>query len=881
MANNKIYVSPGVYTKETDLSYATTSIGVTTLGVAGETLKGPAFEPILVKNPNKFLTKFGAQSPEKFSNGVPKYELPYIANEYLTQSDQLYVTRILGLSGYNAGKAWTITTIGDIDPATIGSVVTTGTTTFTGSTNSFSDSTINGLAAKFDNLPITALSSGSTFTVSSGSTLTYGGSSFTAQAVSLNVVTFSGTTQGTANYTLTTITGASLTGYSNVTVGLIRSRAAYVDGALEFKTDTLSSDGGAVQDALGAFTLTTDNNTYVVSLDESKQNFISKVLGVTASDNKGDIFVEDIYAKKLKQLVTDDKVFGLKATLVAENSLTDYKHQFATPETPFIVSELRGNVVERMFKIITISDGNSANKEIKISIENINFATREFDIIVRDFNDTDANVSILEAFRRCSMNPALTSFVGKRVGTSDELYEIRSEYIMIELDPNASIDAVPAGFEGYKVKNYASSGIPQMLYKTEYDLTSEKIKKAYLGISNIVGIDQNMFNYIGENIYSGSTKGFHMDTNADASKFEVGAESFLSEADVTGGDYELISSRKFTLCPAGGFDGWDIYRTSRTNTDDFRSTQPNFSGFTLSLPSDYYAYLKGIRTFSNPSDVAINLLATPGIDYDRQNGLVKETIDMIEEERKDALYIVTSPDQTDSGEQIDAVSAAEDSIDLLDVADIDSNYTTTFGPWVSHNDVQNGVNIYLSPTFEVVRDFAETDKTKAPWFATAGYNRGQLKSKRTKYKVNQDASDILYDGRINPIRTFSQSPLLIMGNKTLQVADTALNRINVRRLLLQLNKLVSVVAIRLLFEPNDVELQDQFKRLITPILSDVKKQRGISAFELICDESNNTDADRDQLQLNATIRIKPTNAVEYISIEYGITDQGASFSIGN
>lgn len=872
MANNKIYVSPGVYTKETDLSYATQSIGVTTLGVVGETLKGPAFEPTLIRNANEFRTRFGLQSPEKFANGVPKYELPYVANTYLEQSNQLYVTRVLGLSGYDAGKAWAITTVGGIDPATIGVVITTGTTTFTGSTSNFSDSTINSLVPKFDNLPITPISSGSTFTVSSGSTLMYSNGSYVGKEVSLNILTMSGNTQGTAKYTLKTITGNTLTKYDNITVALLRSRGTYVNNALTFKANTLSINNGAEQNALNPFILTSNNNTYTLSFDESKQNFITKVLGTSVNDSKNDIFVEDIYVKNLKNLIKEGKVFGISSTLSTQSNLDDYKSQFTTPETPFIVSELRGNQIERLFKFILISDGNAANKEIKISFENINFDTREFDVVVRSFNDTDGLVSILEAFRRCTMNPSLNNYIGRRIGTTDGMYTLASQYIMVELDGDAPKDALPSGFEGYSTKNITGAKPPLMSYKTKYDFTKEKIKKAYLGISDITGIDQNMFNYLGNNISSGKTLGFHMDVNANRNIYSVGNAPFLSDAGVMGTDYEKIGARKFTVCPAGGFDGWDIYRNVRTNTDNFRENQANFSNFTLALPSDYYAYLKGIHTFNNPSDIDINLFATPGIDYDRQNALVKEAIEMIEEDRRDSFYIINSPDQPDD------ISSTEDSVDLLDTADIDSSYAGTYSPWILHNDTQNGVNIYLPPTFEVLRNAAEVDKKRAPWFAIAGYTNGELKSRKAKHKISQDGSNTLYAGRINPIRSYSQSPLLIFGNKTLQISDSALNRINVRRLLLQVRKLVSVVAVRLVFEPNDSTLQDQFKRLINPILADVKKQRGVISFDVICDESNNSNGDRDQLQLNGYIRIKPTNSAEYISIEYGVTDQGAEFT---
>jgi hypothetical protein len=108
---NKVYASPGVYTTEKDLTFTTETVGVTTLGVVGETLKGPAFQPIFIRNFDEFKTTFGGTNPEKFKNTqIVKYELPYIAKQYLTQSNQLYVTRHLGLSGYDAGMAWVIKT---------------------------------------------------------------------------------------------------------------------------------------------------------------------------------------------------------------------------------------------------------------------------------------------------------------------------------------------------------------------------------------------------------------------------------------------------------------------------------------------------------------------------------------------------------------------------------------------------------------------------------------------------------------------------------------------------------------------------------------------------------------------------------------------------
>jgi hypothetical protein len=146
--SNKIYNSPGVYTTEKELYYTSESLGVTTLGAVGETLKGPAFQPIFIKNYDEFRTMFGGTSPEKFKNTqIVKYELPYIAKSYLTQSNQLFVTRVLGLSGYNAGNATLIKTIGTPFIDTLSTGVTTETTVpITGLTDFIPEINIDDIA---------------------------------------------------------------------------------------------------------------------------------------------------------------------------------------------------------------------------------------------------------------------------------------------------------------------------------------------------------------------------------------------------------------------------------------------------------------------------------------------------------------------------------------------------------------------------------------------------------------------------------------------------------------------------------------------------------------------------------------------------------------
>ena len=138
-ANQKVFVSPGVYTSETDLSFVAQSVGVTTLGLVGETIKGPAFEPVFITNYDEFQAYFGGTEPVKFVNTqIPKYEAAYIAKSYLQQSNQLFVTRILGLSGYDAGPSWSIRVTANVDPLTIGIIPPTGGTAFSATFTGYS-----------------------------------------------------------------------------------------------------------------------------------------------------------------------------------------------------------------------------------------------------------------------------------------------------------------------------------------------------------------------------------------------------------------------------------------------------------------------------------------------------------------------------------------------------------------------------------------------------------------------------------------------------------------------------------------------------------------------------------------------------------------------
>jgi hypothetical protein len=889
-----VFVSPGVKFRERDISFVIRNVGLTTLGLVGETQKGPAFEPIPVSDKNEFRKKFGRKSTEKIGNNL-KYQLPYTADAYLSESNQLFVTRVLGLTGYDAGNGWGITVSSGLDPAT------TGVTNTVTSGDTFTNFTYEGV-----NVPGVT---GVTTTIESN--FVRSGNTFTGINIDFIVDTIdllSGS--GTVSYTATTITGTPYEDVDGMIVGVIRSRGNYIGENLEFVTNSLTISNldpnnngiSAVDDVSQPFTLTaTGTNVteeYTVSLINTSRDYIVNVLGDKPKGKNTMLYVESFYPQLIKKLLADKRIYGVNSTLVelTSNVFKNYNEQYTTPETPWIVSELRGNTIERLFRFISISDGASANKEIKISIQNIDPATKEFDVIIRDFNDTDENVSVLESFTRCSFNPELNNYIGRRIGTIDGSFELRSSYVMLEINETASVDAFPAGFEGYSLRSFSSSNTgstsaiePKLLFKTNYT-QSDKLRKTYLGISEkafdgdgVIGgkLDQNLFNYFGSVRTANSlikTKGFHMDEDATAveyidgtyslGSFDVGNSTFKTVIDTLDplNAYFDRLSRKFTLVPFGGFDGWDEHRSQRTNTELYKE-----GGVFDFVGSDYYAYLNGIRKFDNPEEVTINLFATPGINFSDNISLVNEAIDMIENERADSLYIIDAPDLPSTD------GYAKDIVELLDTTSIDSNYSATFGPWIEIDDTDNSTRIFIPPTGEVVKAIAFTDKTKYPWFAPAGLTRGATSARRARKSLKNSERDIMYSGRINPLTTFPNVGVAIFGQKTLQVKESLLDRINVRRLLLEVRKLVSNIAIRLVFEQNDQVVRDEFIAKVTPILDNIRRERGLFDFRVIMDDTLNTPESIDRNELYGEILLKPVAAVEFIGIGFTITPSGASF----
>ena len=1048
--------SPGLYFTDTVVNYATKSLGITSLGVVGETLRGKAFEPTEINDWGEFIYNFGGTSTEKYRGSqYPKYELPYIAQSYLEESHNLKVVRILGLSGVNAGPAWVVTAKGKDN-------------------GSYDDMTVIVLRSRGEHKKAAFVQAANPSQGICEDQYEYDGIHYYAADIIL---------EPSKSLNL----GQECTpGYTATDIG---SESGY------FTSDTLN---------YGTFTIkvklnneNTDSQTpdyvyYSVTLNPADKNYIYNVIGGDPEKGDAEVYVEELYDVALRQLVNEGEIIGIKQDIVkyeninivpshedvydiltdplptrdmagrrylystsesvngtdeiqvrynlgtgwgnledgvngyiytvysdidvttgkrsyfygayAETDKTNaehitdyaasdiqngkftncvrvvvedsfyisyndngnkdvkaitldfnnYKEQYRWAVSPWIVSEMKGSAnnveLNKLFRFHSISDGSYSNTEFKVSIENIDPSTGKFDVVIRDFYDSDLSVNPYEKFLSCDLVPGSPNYIALKIGSTDGMYNSKSRYVTVEVIESDEVkNSIPAGFLGYPIRDYSGYSLttdgttpkaPYFRFNTNID-EDIKPKKQYFGVSDLVGIDEDVFKYKGVEAYDGNPNGltpcFHLDARilngtpnqngvitVDSIGQTVSVDGVTGYSWVTvnknntvsgtarkiepriGDEATMIDTiyedkvyRKFTVCMYGGWDGWDYYRTVRSNGNEYQYKEykgaidsksgygstfsvystPEALGFdnTTIINSDYYAYLGGAKLLGNPKSVTVNVLATPGIDYVNNKDLVEDIIDIVEEERGDLIYVITTPDKpSGAGDSVDEMYTPQDAVYNLEDSDIDSNHCCTYYPWVKYYDADNYQYVYLPLTRDVVRSIAYTDNVKFSWYANAGWNRGNIPdnaSPRKKLTLNEQ--DVLYDGRINFVNSFAEEGNKIWGDKNLQIDDNLLNRISKRRLLLRIRTMLQNACIGLIFDPNDLTMSQTVRSAVSKVLDDVKTGRGITDYKIEIDDSAET---RDQLGLNVTYHIKPIQALEWINFTSVLTPEGMDWT---
>ena len=588
----------------------------------------------------------------------------------------------------------------------------------------------------------------------------------------------------------------------------------------------------------------------------------------------------------------------------------------------------------QLFKAHTMSDGTLSNRKYKIEISNVKLSGTvpgsdwgSFTLGVRAYSDTDKKPKYLEIFQNLNLDPDSANYIARRIGDRYAYityagkiiqygsYSNLSRYIRIEMaDVSYPVSCIPYGFESYSTPINSTAGIyiPYVQYSKAsiYGLAPGKypsgtvfgavpaadseIQALYPTSSYGVGVDNNTKQYFNPLPYFGSTdsNGLNIDFDLEDKVYGTSTAKYYAQgtsastgsllAPSLSGSipsvYDAVNEstyvklRKFVVGFQGGFEGqWPAIpinvgsNITAGNTQGLDCTNINSPGS--------IGYKQCIAALGNADEFDINLIVTPGIFREQHSYVTELVIDMCET-RQDCFYIMDNVVFPASNQTVGLIDAAINS-----VATIDSNYVGTYYPWVKILDTNTNKIISVPPSVVLPAVYAANDNSAAEWYAPAGLNRGGIPTAvQVLDRVTHSERDTLYEGRVNPIAAFPGQGICVWGQKTLQIAPSALDRINVRRLLINLKKFIASSSNYLVFEQNVASTRNRFLSIVNPYLESVQQRNGIYAFQVKMDAENNTPDLIDRNILYGQIYIQPTRTAEFIILDFNILPTGAQFS---
>jgi phage tail sheath protein FI len=336
---------------------------------------------------------------------------------------------------------------------------------------------------------------------------------------------------------------------------------------------------------------------------------------------------------------------------------------------------------------------------------------------------------------------------------------------------------------------------------------------------------------------------------------------------------------RFTSPLFGGFDGVNIKERNPFGNHLMTSSPTETTNYV------FYTLRRAIRTVADPEVISMNLASLPGITNEE---ITKYLIDTCEQ-RADALAVIDlkggfTPRQESNSTVSSRKGVLGTVLNNVKARNLNSSYGCAYYPWVRVRDDQTGTSVYMPPSVVALGVLANTERAADVWFAPAGFQRGGLSQGAggltvtgVEQKLTSANRDDLYEVNINPIASFPAEGIVVFGQKTLQATQSALDRINVRRLMIYVKRGISRIASQTIFQPNVQVTWDNFKARADNFLGDVRIRFGIDDFRVILDETTTTADLIDRNIMYAKIFIKPTRAIEFIAIDFIITRSGASF----
>ena len=788
-------VSPGVFTREKDLSFLPQGIGEIGAALIGSTVKGPAFVPTTVQSYQEFQQVFGGLTEDSY--------LPYTAQAYLEDAGTATIVRVLGQDGYTLEN------------------------------------------------PIALQISSSTLGVKTVAVL------HPTTAVTSDTDVFNGPTpvsENTGSEFLLTVSGSSTTG-----------------------------------------------TTYSSSLNPTNNNYITKALGFSPRGSENAYLLSNFKIHQSASIATGDTI---SVTAVTSSDI-DYSKAYTEAATPWITSQKVGGNTSNLFKFHTLSHGAATNYEFKIGIQDIKVAGTvpgseygSFTVLVRRVDqdkivgspfvgvvDSDIRPNLVEQFQGCNLNPDSPNYIVRVIGdkyitvdangklSTNGDYANLSANIRVEVATavnNGAVDVslVPFGFAALQNPYGTAFTLPNPTYIANQQINSSYNAKKFYGFDFDLATTDNV-NYL--SVYPDSataTAGtaFYLGDNNQESGANFPSSAAPNTDAISLSDTTTsVNSRKFLIPFQGGFDGFKPNRIVSTAGDIIAG---NTQGYDCSsnTATGTIAFRKAINSVSNPDEFDINMLVLPGLIHRLHSSVTTFAKDMCED-RQDAFFIM------DAGAYSDSISTIVNTVQPFD-----SNYVASYHPWVKILNSDKNKPVWVPPSVVLPGVIAFNDSVAAEWFAPAGLNRGGLTNViEAKSRLTRVERDSLYEGRVNPIATFPGQGVTVFGQKTLQAKPSALDRINVRRLLIAVKKFIASSTRYLVFENNTAATRNRFLSIVNPYLESIQQRQGLYAFRVVMDDTNNTPDVIDRNIMVGEIFLQPAKTAEFIVLDFNVLPTGAAF----
>lgn len=602
----------------------------------------------------------------------------------------------------------------------------------------------------------------------------------------------------------------------------------------------------------------------------------------------------------------------------------DSQYSLTNAYTPWIVSQKvsawndGASTRFPLFRFLTLSDGTYTNTSFKVEISRVKLAGTvigsdygTFTVTIRPYSDTDKNPKILEQFNNVNLDPNSPNFISRRIGDRYNYinfygkilefgtYDNLSKNIRVEMAVNPyPVTAVPYGFQAYAAPVNGSIGMwcnPIAYTKASvYGLYPGKYPSGIDFGGSPVGADENLkalyptssvgnehwrdniqyFAPLPANADIGSNTLFALDE--EITENGVSYDTYISGSNIIPAIYDAVNEttyvkmRKFIFGFQGGFDGQSPSIPINLGGD---ITEGNTQGLNCanSTTAGSIAYKQCIGALGNAEEFDINLIVTPGIVYALHSYVTTLVVEMCEN-RGDCFYILDlyMDDGNPSAGQIDeCVNLAQE---------FDTSYAGTYYPWVKIKDTNTNQIVTVPPSVVMPGVYALNDRIAGEWWAAAGLNRGGItQAVQVTDRTTHVERDTLYEGRVNPIAAFPGQGIVAWGQKTLQVKSSALDRINVRRLLIEIKKFFASTGRFILFEQNTSQTRNKFLAIVNPYLEGIQQRSGLYAFQVVMDDSNNTPDLIDRNILYGQIWLKPTRVSEFLILDFNIMATGATF----